>query len=261
MTILVADDEELARQRIIKLLGEAKVPGTIHESSSGKETITSISNIKPDLVFLDIQMTDMTGFDVLKNIDSKLLPIIVFVTAFDRFAVKAFEVQALDFLLKPYKKERFFEALHRSMEKLQLMEKGAFKSKVDKLMTYLNNTDDPLYASANSYIEKVVLKVGKKYYFILVEDIKYITSSAYYAEIHTKDDKKHIYRISMSEFIKKLNPRGFARINRSTILNLNEIKEVVSEGQGDYSIVMNDGNTFSLTKNFRNSFLEIIGIK
>ncbi len=261
MKILVADDEDLARKRVIKLLEETDFSKTIHESSSGKDTISAINEIEPDLVFLDIQMTDMTGFDVIEKIHPEQLPVIVFVTAYDNFAVKAFDVQALDFLLKPYKKERFFEALHRGIERIHLEEKRVFQSKVNGLIQFLKNEDIDLDESVKTYLEKVVLKVGKKYYFIPVDTIKYIVSSAYYAEIFTMDGAKHLYRISMSDFIQKLSPDHFIRVNRSTIVNLREIKEVVSEGQGDYCIVMQDNTSFSLTKNFKTPFLEATHIK
>ncbi|WP_299886310.1 LytTR family DNA-binding domain-containing protein [uncultured Lacinutrix sp.] len=262
MTILIVDDEALARQRILKLLNTTDYFSKIIEASSGKEAIESINKLQIDLVFLDIKMTDLNGFDVLKKIDSKTMPIIIFVTAFDSFAVKAFEVKAIDFLLKPYKTERFYEALNRAITKISQKDlKQQYKSKIANLINYIGEIDTNINTSPSSYIEKVVLKTGKKFYFIKTETIKYITSSAYYAEIFTKDNSKHIYRISMSDFIKKLDPNTFNRINRSTIINNNDIKEVISEGQGDYSIIMNDKKIFSLSSKYKSDFLKSTKIK
>ena len=259
ITILIADDEKLARKRIVKLLGEIDAKANLLEASSGKEAITLIGNNQPDIIFLDIQMTDMTGFDVLRKINRSLEPVIIFVTAHDVFAVKAFEVQALDFLLKPYKKERFVEAFNRALKQLENKDKEQFKTKLSGLLGYLNN--ESKIAPQNHYLDKLVLKVNKKYYFVEVNTIKYITSSAYYAEIFTFDGKKHIYRISMTDFMNKLDPDLFIRVNRSAILNLSQIKEVISEGAGDFSVVMHDEASFALTKIYKNGFLQKVQIK
>ncbi|WP_271766004.1 LytR/AlgR family response regulator transcription factor [Aquimarina algiphila] len=261
MKIVVVDDEALARKRILKLLEESDVSTQIFEASSGKEAILQINTIQPDLVFLDIQMTDMTGFEVLKKINIDKIPSIIFVTAFDNFAVKAFEVEAIDFLLKPYKKERFLEALHRGIEKIEIEEKKVFKSKINRLIQFLSHEDSNIEKEKDMFLDRIVLKTGKKYRFVKVDEIKFIVSSAYYAEIFTVNDEKHVYRISMSDFIKRLDSEKFIRVNRSTIVCINRINEVISEGMGDYSIIMNDKKTFSVSKNFRNSFLKKMKIK
>jgi len=150
MTILITDDEALARKRIIKLLNDSKYFPKIIEATSGKEAIEVINNTDIDLVFLDIKMTDMNGFDVLKKIDSKKMPIIIFVTAFDNFAVKAFEVKAIDFLLKPYNIERFYEALNRAIVKLSQEDlKKLYKAKIEKLLDSFEQTENSLLTSTN----------------------------------------------------------------------------------------------------------------
>ena len=259
--IVIADDEALARKRIIKFINESDVDCDIIETSTGRETIKALINESPDLVFLDIQMTDMTGFNVLEQVPSSIIPIIVFVTAFDMFAVKAFEVQAIDFLLKPYKKKRFMDAFQRALMQIEMKEQGFFQNKMLKLIHEFTTHQEGQVNTKKDYMSKVVLKKNKKYYFIKIEEINYIKSSSYYAEIFTKDNKKHIYRISMNDFILKLNPELFIRINRGTIINYHSLKEIVSEGMGDYSLVMNNGTTFSLTKKYREDFLKRTGIK
>lgn len=261
MKILVADDEVLARKRVLKLLEPLSEGSAIFEASSGKETLALIKTCQPDLVFLDIQMTDMTGFEVIEKIGKDHMPIIIFVTAYDSFAVQAFEVRAIDFLLKPFKKERFEEAYHRATEQIINYVQKDYRSKIASFIDYLQTTPHLLQNDTNTYLDKIVLKIGKKYYFINTTDIKYIISSAYYAEIFTINGEKHIHRISMTDFIKKLSPAMFIRVNRSTILNLNNLKEVVSEGQGDFSIRMKDGEVFSLSKIYKSEFLQKIDIK
>ncbi|GAB5398822.1 MAG: LytTR family DNA-binding domain-containing protein [Aureisphaera sp.] len=258
--ILIADDENLARKRIKSFLADISFPITLLEASNGKQTIDKIMNDAPDLVFLDIKMTDMTGFDVLKQIPKTSIPEVIFVTAFDTFAVKAFEVQALDFLLKPYKKTRFMEALERGIQRVKQSQNKGFREKVDKLMHYIsegvNITDHP-----QEHLEKIVLKSNKKYIFIETEMVKYIKASGYYAEIFTQQGDKHLYRISMTALSQKLNPGTFSRVNRSAIVNRNFVKEVISEGQGDFSIVMTDREAFPLSKTQKATFLTQMGIR
>ncbi len=259
--ILIADDEALARKRIVTFLEEVSFPITIYQASNGKQTIEGILKESPDLVFLDIKMTDMTGFEVLHKIPKEQIPVIIFVTAFDSFAVQAFEVQALDFLLKPYKKVRFMEALERGVHQLQLAQKEGFQEKVEHLMKYIAASKNTLVDQQQGYLEKIVMKTNRKYIFVETKTIQYIKASGYYAEIYTIAGDKHLHRISMTELSQKLNPKSFSRVNRSAIVNRNFIKEVISEGLGDFSIVMTDHSPFSLSKTHKNSFLKQMGIK
>ena len=260
MKVLVVDDELLARQRIVQLLTELDDGLELFESSSGKEAINDIAEIEPQLIFLDIQMTDMTGFDVLKQINLDFSPEIIFVTAFDNFAVKAFEVQALDFLLKPYRKERFLESYRRAISKINDENNtSGNENKQRELIRYLEN--DISQKKDDNYLKNLVLKLGKRYYFVECDTIKYITSSAYYAEIFTIDGRKHVHRISLTALMKKLSPEMFIRVNRSSILKIEDIKDITSEGHGDYTIRMKDKKLFSLSQKYREQFLNKMNIK
>ncbi|MEP0263209.1 LytTR family DNA-binding domain-containing protein [Dokdonia sp.] len=256
--ILIADDEALARKRIVKFLSESNIDCSFTEASSGKEALTYINNQKIDLVFLDIKMTDMNGFELLKQLPEEKIPIIIFVTAFDVFAVQAFEVQAIDFLLKPYKKDRFYEALDRGLKQLKLEQHTIFQHKVSRLIESMQDID---HLESKNHIDTLVLKSKKKYYFLQVSDIKYIKSASYYAEIYTKTDERHVHRISMTDLIAKLDPTMFFRVNRSVIVHKSFIQEVISEGIGDYSVIMNDKVSFVLSKKYRYEFLKRMGIK
>ncbi|MBX2826763.1 MAG: LytTR family DNA-binding domain-containing protein [Flavobacteriaceae bacterium] len=259
--ILIADDESLARKRIETFLEETPYEITFLQASTGKQTIDRIVNETPDLVFLDIKMTDMTGFDVLQKVPKESIPEIIFVTAFDTFAVQAFEVQALDFLLKPYKKARFLAALERGIARVQQSQEHSFREKVGELMAYISRERPMLDDLSHGYLEKIVLKSKKKYIFIPTESVSHIKACGYYAEIFTQKGNKHIYRISMTDFIDKLDPKFFSRVNRSAIVNRTFIKEVVSEGLGDFSIVMADQTAFPLSKTYKSTFLKRMGIK
>lgn len=259
MKILVADDEEFARKRVIKLLADTDIECHVVESSTGKETVAQIVEHRPDLVFLDIQMTDMTGFDVLGEVEESQFPIIIFVTAFDHYAVKAFEINALDFLLKPFKKDRFLVAFNRAKEQLATQNKKQYQSNLNEVIQLIQ-AEKTKRESAN-YLKKIVIKVGKKYSFVPTEEIKYVISSAYYAEIHTTENRKHLYRSSMNDLMEQLDPTQFSRISRSAIINLSKVVEVISEGQGDYTITMKDNKAFSLSKKYRTAFLETMDIR
>jgi len=261
LKIVIADDEALARMRISKFLREYKSETEIIEASNGKETLAAINENLPDIVFLDIKMTDMNGFDVLRQIHPDTMPIIIFVTAFNDFAVKAFEVQAIDFLLKPYKKQRFLDALDRGLKQLELESREKYQHKLSRLMEYFDEGKMINESNKNSYLNSVVLRRNKKYYFINVSDIMYIKSAGYYAEIYTDKKEKHVHRISMGQFIDQLDPRDFSRINRSSIVPIKNIKEIVSEGMGDYSIRMKDGETFQIGKNYKLDILKKMRIK
>ncbi len=261
LRILIADDESLARKRIVKFLNESDINSEIFEATNGKEAITILNYNKPDIVFLDIKMTDMTGFDVLQQVPPEIIPIIIFVTAFDAFAIKAFEVQAIDFLLKPYKKQRFIEALDRSIKQLELTGKKKFQNKMSQLMEFFNEEKKKEGYNRTSYLDSVVLRKKKKYYFIKTDEILYIRSSGYYAEIYTIKGEKHVHRISMSQFIEQLDPNDFSRINRSAIVAVKNIKEIISEGLGDFSIKMKDGTSFPLSKNYKQDVLKKLGIR
>lgn len=260
MKILIVDDEKLARKRISKIL-ITRQGIELSEASSGLEALAKINSERPDIVFLDIKMTDFSGFDVLRKIEAPLRPIIVFVTAYDDYALKAFEVQALDYVLKPYKESRVLDALDKAMAKVVIKEKSdsydALDSRFDQLFDHLQDLKKP----AKDFLEKIVLKVGRKYVFAHTSEIKYITSSAYYAELVMLDGKKHLYRTSMTALMERLDPESFIRINRSTIVRIAQIEEVISEGFGDYCAVMTDGRKFNVSKNYKSAFIDQLNIR
>ncbi|WP_350285145.1 LytTR family DNA-binding domain-containing protein [uncultured Croceitalea sp.] len=260
MKTLIVDDERLARRRLSNIL-QSKMHLELFEANSGSDAVKKIESVRPDLVFLDIKMTDFSGFEVLNRIDSSLMPIVVFVTAYDNHALKAFEVEAIDYLLKPYKEERVLSALNRAFKKLEARKKeGDQKNLYDKLNILVEHYETSKNIES-AFLEKIVLKVGKKYIFAATKEIKYIISSTYYAELFMINGKKHLYRTSMTALMQKLDSNKFLRLNRSTIIRIEEIKEVVSEGLGDYSVVMGDGQRFNVTKNYKNDFLKQLHLR
>ena len=260
MKVLVVDDEKLARKRILQILQHAK-DIELHEASSGTEAVSNIESLHPDILFLDIKMTDFSGFEVLKKIEKSIMPVTIFVTAYDDYAIEAFEIQAVDYVLKPYKKNRVFDALARAIQKIEIKQKSNHYDEMHSKLVQLFKHLDDTKKTEESYLDKIVLKVGKKYVFARTKDIKYITSSAYYAELFMKDGKKHLYRTSMTALMERLNPDSFLRLNRSTIVRIHQIKEVISEGYGDYCVVMKDDTKLNVSKSYRTSVIQRLNLR
>ena len=261
LKILVADDEALARKRILQFLQAEPETFHIREATTGKETIELVHSFGPDLLFLDIKMTDMTGFDVLEQIDLQLMPVVVFVTAFDQFAVRAFEVQAVDFLLKPYKRARFKESLERAMDQVRAKDRSNYLNKLEALLSMAQQRSDSLDAQPRDYLQRLVLKKNKQYYFVPVTEIKMVQADGSYVVVHTKDQQTHLHRMALSALARQLDPKQYTQVNRSSLVNLSFIDKVVSEGKGEYSLILKDGSHVNLSASYRKELLNLMGIK
>jgi len=254
---LIIDDEALARQRLINLTNDVPELNLIGQFGTGKDAISAINEFEPDLIFLDIQMKDMNGFDVLEKITVEKKPIVIFVTAYNEYAVKAFDFFAFDYLLKPYKDDRFFKSIENIINFINTKNYSPFEEKINDLLKYVktNNTSQaPL-----NYYENLPIKLGNKTLFINITNIKYIVASGYYAEIYT-DEKKHLLRESLSNLIESLDPNKFIRIHRSTIINASEIGELISSNYGEIDVKMNDKKMFRISKSYKKLFLKKMGI-
>jgi len=252
---LIIDDESLARQRLINLVNDVPELKLIGECSTGKEAISTINKLEPDVIFLDIQMKDLTGFDVLQKINVEKKPLIVFVTAYNEYALKAFDFFAFDYLLKPYKDERFFKSVKNIIDFANNKNYSPFETKINDLLKYIKTNNAP---SVN-YSEKLPIKLGNKISFINVNDIKYIVASSYYAEIYT-DDKKYLLRESLSNLIETLDENKFIRVHRSTIINLKEISELVNSNYSEVDVKMKDKKMFRVSKSYKKIFLSKMGL-
>jgi two-component system LytT family response regulator len=256
ITTLIIDDESLARQRISNLLKDVHDIEIIDVCKNGKQTIEVINKKEPQLIFLDIQMKDMTGFEVLEKIDVKKKPVVIFVTAYDEYALKAFDFFAFDYLLKPYKDERFYKSTLKAIEHIKQNNVSVFEDKLNELMDYIKNPKSNVNIS---YIEKLPIKLGNKISFIDTKKIKYILASGYYAEIYS-DEKKHLLRESLSNLINELHPKKFIRIHRSTIINTTEVAEIINSNYGEIDVKMNDNGQFRISKSYKKEFLNRMGL-
>ncbi len=248
--VLIVDDEPLARKGIRRLLEKEPDIEIIGECSDGLEAVETINNEKPDIVFLDIQMPELDGFGVLEALELPQLPIIIFITAFDEFALKAFEVHALDYLLKPVKAEKFQHALQRARAVLHFKQTDQFQKQLESMLQYVS--------SKRQYLERLIVKDVKGIVIVYVSDVDWFEAYGDYIRIHEKG-KKYLLRKTMNTLESGLNPENFARIHRSTIVQINRIKKLQPLNNGDYVIFLEDGTQLSLSRTYSKAFLEKIG--
>jgi two-component system LytT family response regulator len=233
-TILV-DDEPLARSNLAILLRNDPQIEIVSECGSGAEALAKIRGARPDLVFLDVQMPECDGFDVLELLCNDLPPAIIFVTAYDQYALRAFEAGALDYLLKPFDNTRFGRALERAKEKLA----GG--------------------NSAPTKLERLAIKGVGKVSFIKVSEIDWIGAADYYACLHI-GTKTHLLRRSLSELEMELDPATFCRVHRSSIVNLERVRGLKLNGDGEYDVLLESGERLRLSRRYRKEFQSRLGV-
>jgi two-component system LytT family response regulator len=239
---IIVDDEELARERIRRFLNENKEFKVAAECKNGKEALEAITQHKPDLVFLDIQMPGINGFEVLQQLGQDI-PYIIFVTAFDEFAVKAFEVQALDYLLKPFDRKRFNLSLERASKQIKDSEDKEIKKKFLSLLKYIN-------ADEEKYPKRFIIKQSGKISFVPVDEINYLEATGNYIKLVTLSGS-YLLRETMNSIEKKLEPGKFIRIHRSFIVKTEMIKELKPYFNGEYIVIMKNGKELKSSKTYK----------
>lgn len=245
----IAEDEPLARQRIKFLLQNYPTFQLVGEASEGEQALQFLQNNQVDVLFLDVHMPGYSGLEVLQNIPPNHRPFTVFVTAFDQYAIQAFDYFAIDYLLKPYSNQRFYQTITR----LQNLLGTNHQQKLDKVFSFLNNENQ------NPFQDKLMIKIAGKIYFIAINQIEYIQSAGNYVEI-TAEGKKHLLRETMSTMMASLPAQPFLRIHRRTIINLQYLLEIRPTTYGDYDVKMKNGVTFRVSKSYKTAFLEILGL-
>jgi two-component system, LytTR family, response regulator len=251
-SVLIVDDEPLARERIRSFLAEDEELKVCAECVDGLEAVAAIETYSPDLVFLDIQMPELTGFGVIDTIGVEKMPLTIFVTAYDQYAIQAFEAHALDYLLKPYDEERFQKTLRRAKEQLEKRNHDELHKQLSKLLSDVTPKTE--------CIRRIVVKDAGKIFFVLVDEILWIDAAGNYLDLHTKD-KTHCIRETMKKIESKLNPKQFVRIHRSTIVNLNHIQEMQAYLNNDFIIILTNGDKVVLSRNYRVKMEEALGKK
>ncbi len=239
---LIVDDEPLAREGIRQQLQSYPDVEIVGEGSDGIQAVEMIENAKPDLVFLDIQMPERDGFGVIEEIGPEHMPVVIFVTAYDEHALRAFEIHALDYLLKPLDPERFREALSRARNQLSLKQSSALSDKLLKLIEGM--------PARNPCLHRIAIKTAGKVFFVNALDVDWIQANGDYVMVHAQG-KKHLIREKISDLQRKLDPHQFIRIHRSSIVNIDRIKDLEPLFYGDYSVNLNDGTKLTLSRSYR----------
>lgn len=250
---LIIDDEPLAREGIRLLIGSDADIQIVGEAEDGQSAIDAILEHRPDLVFLDVQMPEKSGLDALREVPSERLPLVVFVTAFDRYAIDAFEAHALDYLLKPVVAERFSRTLARVKSRFRERE----LSEVTKRLMALMHGQETLSGPPQRFAERIPVPFGGKVQLVPVSAIDWIEAEDDYVRLHV-GKTTHLLRKTLTAFESELNPEHFARIHRSRIVNLSRIKELRPHGQGEYTIVLVDGTSLKLSRTYRERIAKLL---
>lgn len=248
-TILI-DDEPLAREKTRTLLADELDIEIIGECRDGREAVETIESEKPDLIFLDVQMPEMDGFEVLENLDAEHLPTVVFTTAFDQYALKAFDVHAVDYLLKPFNRARLKEAVERARQTVQRRQAGDVREQLMALLKEVGK-DRPQYP------ERLVIKSSGRVIFLKSEEIDWVDAAGNYVRIHAGGES-HMLRETMGRLEERLDPSRFIRIHRSTIVHVERIKELQQQFHGDYLVVLKSGQRLTLSRSYRDKIQDLL---
>lgn len=239
--VLIAEDEPLARERIRSLLEQEEDVEIVGEVGDGRTAVEEIRSAEPDLLFLDVNMPELTGFEVIEEIGIDAMPPVVFVTAYDQFAVHAFDAHAVDYILKPFDEDRFRTAVERARETLKNQQAGSLDRRLTDLLEDLRRP---------RFLERLAVKSGGKITFLRTGEIEWIGAEGNYARLHA-GDKSHLMRETMTSLETKLDPARFIRIHRSTIVNADAIVELEPLFQGDYVVILRNGTRLTSSRGYR----------
>jgi len=248
--VLVADDEPLARERLSGLLSQEPDIEVVGQARDGEEAVTAIHDDSPDLVFLDVQMPQMSGFDVIEAVGSDKMPLVIFVTTYDQHALKAFQVRALDYLLKPFDRERFKDALSRARKQLERDENGDLGRRLLALVKDLRR-DQPKS-------DRLVVKSGGRLFFLRTDEIDWVEAAGNYVRLHVGPGS-HLLRETMNAIEGRLDPEKFFRIHRSRIVNMERIQELQPWLNGEYAVLLRTGTRLTLSRGYREKLQDRLG--
>ena len=247
---MVVDDEAMARERVVSLLRQEQDIELIGECSDGQQAVNAINSQQPDLVFLDVQMPACDAFGIIEKVGADKMPAVVFVTAYDEYAVRAFEVHALDYLLKPFGRERFQQTLQHARSHVERRRAGDLGKRLMALVQDIKPEPQKL--------DRLVVKSGGRVFFLRTEDIVWIEAAGNYVRLHLGEDS-HLFRETMNGIEARLDPQRFVRIHRSRIVNSDRIKELQPWFNGEYVVVLQNGTRLTLSRGYREKLQERLG--
>ena len=242
---MVVDDEKPARMRLIELLQrepDVELAGT---AADGREALDVLRRVRPDLLFLDVQMPQLDGFGVLEQLAPDELPITILVTAYDKYAIQAFDAHAIDYLLKPFSDQRFDDAIGRARKYVASADVRAQGEELTAAAEERRSVD-----ARSGFLERLVLKSNGSITFLDVDEVDWIEAAGVYIYLHA-GPQKHLYRSSVTQLLQRLNPRRFVRIHRSAAVNTSRIRELQSVSHGDFALILKDGTELTLSRAYR----------
>jgi two-component system LytT family response regulator len=258
--VLIVDDEPLARQRLEDLLRAEAGVEIVASVDNGEAAVDAVRSLHPDIAFLDVQMPGKTGIDVVREVGPEAMPLTIFVTAYDRYALQAFDLAAVDYLVKPFDDERFEQAFARARRLIELRDLGKLR---EQLLAVLQqggaSTQPTAEPSTSQYLERIAVEMRGKVRVVPVDQIDYITASGPYAELHT-GERTHIIRETMQTLEERLDPRQFIRIHRSAIVRLALVDTLLRGAGGDYEVQLKGGLRLPVSRSRREELERRLGV-
>ena len=248
--VIVADDEPLVRRGLRTFIAAAPGLTVVGEARNGPEAVALIRAERPDIAFLDVQMPELDGFGVLDALEGEPLPVVVFVTAYDEYAIRAFDVHAVDYLLKPFDEDRFRVALGRARSRLGERRAESLDQRLEAVLAELR--------AREQYVDRLLVKNDGRVTVLQVEDVDWIEAADNYARVHTARGR-FLIREPIKTLERKLNPRHFARVHRSAIVNLARVRELQPLFGGEYVIILSTGAKLTLSRGYRDAFRDRLG--
>ena len=243
---VIVDDEPLARDRVRMLLEGVDDIAVVGEFGDGRSAANGIGKLRPDLLFLDVQMPEVDGFGVLQLVGPEQMPVTIFVTAYDQYALKAFDVSAVDYLLKPFDRERFLRALARARKQIPSAD---LQARLLSLLKHVTN---------NAFLERLVIKSAGRISFLKTDEVDWIEAAGNYVRLHVARES-HMLRETMSSIEGKLDPGKFVRIHRGAVVNLERIKDLQPLFHGDHQVTLRDGSRLTLSRSYRENLERVLG--
>ena len=250
---VIADDERLARQKLLILLAAEPQVKVVAECQDGRQAVAAIRNFRPDMLLLDIQMPDLDGFQVLSEVPPEEMPLVIFTSAYDQYAIRAFESNALDYLLKPFDQERLHHALERARAELLKARDREITHRILNLLSQVRSVALP----APERDSRLVIKANGRVVFLDLDTIEWIEAAANYVRLNVGKDA-YLFRETISRISERLDANHFVRIHRSTIVNVRKIKELIPVNSGEYVVVLRSGRELSCSRGYRAALQEIV---
>ena len=248
---LIVDDEPLARERLRGLLAEEPEVEIVGECGDGCQAVLAIEELLPDLVFLDVQVPNLDGFHILESVGVDRIPAVVFVTAYDQYALRAFDVRAVDYVLKPFGRERLQKALEHARAQITREKSKDLSGQIVALL-------EEMRPPQHRYARRIMIKEGGRLFFLRMPEIDWVEASGNYVRIHVGAES-HLLRETMNGLEGRLDPERFLRIHRSTIVNIERIKELQPWFHGDYIVILRDDRQLTMSATYREKLDELRG--